>query len=81
MEAFGMDQAAFLRFLQSFHESSQAAPWLQALFISAQAVGLYPSHITMAVSISLSFAAGYELTIIFSCFQLMFKQNGDRATK
>jgi hypothetical protein len=60
MEAFGMDQAAFLRFLQSFHESSQAAPWLQALFISAQAVGVYPSHITMAVSISLSFAAGYD---------------------
>jgi hypothetical protein len=81
MEAFGMDQATFLRFLQSFHESSQAAPWLQALFISAQAVGFYPSHITMAVSISLSFAAGYEYTRFFPSSQLMSKQNGDRASK
>ena len=59
MEAFGVDEAAFLRFLQSFEDASQAAPWLQALYISANVVGLVPGHITMAVSISLSFAAGY----------------------
>ncbi|KAF2682198.1 hypothetical protein K458DRAFT_370860 [Lentithecium fluviatile CBS 122367] len=63
MEAFGMDEAAFLRFLQSFQDASEAAPWLKALYISANAVGLVPGHITMAVSLSLSIAAGTAIEL------------------
>jgi hypothetical protein len=58
MEAFGIDEAGFLRFLQNFQDASQAAPWLQALYVSAGVIGLVPGHITMAVSLSLSIAAG-----------------------
>lgn len=58
MEAFGIDQDAFLQFLTNFEEASQASPWLKTLYLSAGIVGFIPGHITMAVSISLQVAAG-----------------------
>jgi hypothetical protein len=56
--SFGIDQESFMRFLDNFQESSKASPWLNALYISAGAVGLVPSTITLAVSISVQVAAG-----------------------
>jgi hypothetical protein len=54
----GIDQEAFMRFLDNFQSSSEASPWLNALFVSAGIVGLVPGVITMAVSISVQVAAG-----------------------
>lgn len=62
LDPFGIDQEAFTRFLNNFQESSQASPWLNALFISAGIVGLVPGVITMAVAISVQVAAGYVLS-------------------
>lgn len=59
LEALGVEQDMFLRFLQNFEDAQQASPWLKALYVAGNAVGLVPGHITMAVSISISFAAGY----------------------
>jgi hypothetical protein len=58
LEALGIDQKTFLRFLQNFDDASQASPWLKALYVAGNAVGLVPGHITMAVSLSISIAAG-----------------------
>lgn len=77
MDAFGFDGAAFLRFLQSFQDASEASPWLQALFVSAQVVGLVPGAITMAVSLSISITAGYASPDLISS-QLTSRQYGDR---
>jgi hypothetical protein len=59
MEAFGFDEPAFMRFLQSFQDASEAASWLKALSISSQLVGLVPGTITLAVSLSLQIASGH----------------------
>ncbi|ORX97350.1 hypothetical protein BCR34DRAFT_496954 [Clohesyomyces aquaticus] len=53
---YGIDQEAFLRFLNNFDSASQASPWLTALFVSAGIVGLVPGVITLAVSISVQAA-------------------------
>lgn len=58
LEAFGIDEDAFLRFLQGFQDASKASPWLNALYVSAGVVGFVPNHITMAVSISVQVTAG-----------------------
>ncbi|KAF2264372.1 hypothetical protein CC78DRAFT_463803 [Lojkania enalia] len=63
LEAFSIDENTFLSFLGNFHEASQASPWLNAVFIAAGAVGFVPSHITLAVSISVQFAAGTAIEI------------------
>lgn len=59
LESRGLDEETFLRFLQNFEDASQADPRLKALYVAANVVGLIPGHITMAVSICVSFAAGY----------------------
>jgi hypothetical protein len=58
LEAFGIDEETFCRFLNNFDESSKASPWLNALFVSAGIVGLVPGVTTMAVAISVQVAAG-----------------------
>jgi len=58
LKSFGLDQETFLRFLQNFEDASQADPRLKALYVAANIVGLIPGHITMAVSLSVSIAAG-----------------------
>jgi hypothetical protein len=53
----GIDQAAFLDFLNTFDEASKASQWLSVVNIAASAVGLVPSGIAMGVSMSLQIAA------------------------
>ncbi|KAF2106004.1 hypothetical protein BDV96DRAFT_591682 [Lophiotrema nucula] len=63
LEAFNINQEAFLHFLESFDAASEASPWLRTLYISAGVVGLVPNHITMAVSISVQVAAGTAIEL------------------
>lgn len=58
LEAKGIDQDTFLGFLQSFETASQGDPWLRALYVAGNIVGLVPGHITLAVSLSVTIAAG-----------------------
>lgn len=54
----GIDQTTFLRFLKSFHSSSQADPWISAVMVSAGIAGMAPSVIAMAVTTAVQIAAG-----------------------
>lgn len=58
LEGFGMDQNTFTQFLQNFENAQEASPWLKALYVAGNVVGLIPGHITLAVSISVTIAAG-----------------------
>lgn len=81
LEALGVDQDTFLGFLQSFEDAQQASPWLRALYVSANVVGLVPGHITMAVSISVAVAAGYVTVLETQAYKTNVLQNRHRATK
>ncbi|GAD94342.1 hypothetical protein SS1G_10457 [Paecilomyces variotii No. 5] len=59
----GIDQDTFLHFLHNFDRASEASPWLQAVYTSAGIVGFIPGHITLAVSISVQFAAGAAIEL------------------
>ncbi|KAF2740707.1 hypothetical protein EJ04DRAFT_558693 [Polyplosphaeria fusca] len=63
LEAFDFDQDSFLRFLQNFEDASQASPWLNAVYLTAGAIGFVPGHITMAVAISVQIAAGTAIEL------------------
>ncbi|KAF2661995.1 hypothetical protein K491DRAFT_686979 [Lophiostoma macrostomum CBS 122681] len=63
LEAFGIDQDTFLTFLGNFETAAQASPWLRTVWMAAGAVGFIPSHITMAVSISVQVAAGTAIEL------------------
>jgi hypothetical protein len=58
LDAVGIDQDTFLHFLQNFDDAAQASPWLKALYVAGSVVGFVPGHITMAVSLTISIAAG-----------------------
>lgn len=58
LEGLGIEQDTFLRFLQSYEDAQQASPWLRTVYVASNIVGLIPGHITMAVSLSVSIAAG-----------------------
>jgi hypothetical protein len=59
LEALGVEEHTFLRFLQNFEDAQAASPWLKALYVAGNVVGLVPGHITLAVSLSLTITAGY----------------------
>lgn len=80
LEALGVEQDTFLRFLQNFEDAQQASPWLKALYVASNAVGLVPGHITMAVSISVSIAAGY-VELPDTAILTNISENCDRVTK
>ncbi|PVI03191.1 hypothetical protein DM02DRAFT_612426 [Periconia macrospinosa] len=63
LEAFGIDQDAFLQIFQNFDEASQASPWLKTLYLSAGIIGLVPSTIAMAVSITLQAVSGVAMDL------------------
>ncbi|KAF2027192.1 hypothetical protein EK21DRAFT_18480, partial [Setomelanomma holmii] len=63
LELVGMDQEAFLRFLANFENASEASPWLKTLYIAGNVVGLVPGHITMAVSLAVTIAAGTAMEL------------------
>lgn len=58
LEGLGVDQDTFMKFLQNFEDAQQASPWLKTVYIAGSIVGLVPGHITMAVSLCVSVAAG-----------------------
>lgn len=57
LEACGIDQTTFLKFIENFHEASQASPVFKVLFVAAGIAGMVPSAIAMAVTISVQVAA------------------------
>lgn len=59
----GIDQDTFLRFIQNFHEASQASPILKAIYVSAGIAGFAPSIIATAVCISVQVAAGTAIEV------------------
>lgn len=59
LNAFGIDQESFLKFLKNFHSASQASPFLQAIFISASAISPIHGSLTFAISLSVQIALGY----------------------
>lgn len=59
----GIDQATFLDFLKSFHQSSKASPWLNVINIAAFGAGMAPSAIAMGVSIAVQFAVGTAMEL------------------
>ncbi|KAL6706361.1 hypothetical protein ACN47E_005467 [Coniothyrium glycines] len=63
LEALGVEQETFLRFLQNFEQAQQASPWLKTVYVAANVVGLVPGTITMAVSISVAVAAGTAIEL------------------
>jgi hypothetical protein len=58
LEDCGIDQATFLTFLKSFHQSSKASPILDVIFIGAAIAGLAPSVAAMVASTIVQVAAG-----------------------
>ncbi|KAK4545486.1 hypothetical protein LTR36_002836 [Oleoguttula mirabilis] len=54
----GIDQATFLSFLKSFHQSSQASPVFTVIQVSAAIAGFAPGLIAMAVTTAVQVAAG-----------------------
>lgn len=58
LETRGIDQETFMKFLQNFEDAQQASPWLKALCMAGDAVGMVPGTITLAVSMSVSITAG-----------------------
>ncbi|KAJ8107140.1 hypothetical protein OPT61_g9070 [Boeremia exigua] len=63
LQGFGIEQETFLKFLQNFEVAQQASPWLKAVYIGANIVGLVPGTITMAVSLSVTIAAGTAIEL------------------
>ncbi|KAL5119442.1 hypothetical protein ACEQ8H_002712 [Pleosporales sp. CAS-2024a] len=63
LDAVGVDQGTFLQFLQNFEDAQEASPWLKALYVAGNAVGFVPGHITFAVSICISVAAGTAIEL------------------
>lgn len=70
----GIDQAAFLDFLKSFHAASKASPYLQVINIAAAAAGMAPSVIAMGVSMGVQIAVGISMELqsrtrfVFLCY-------------
>lgn len=50
LENVGIDQQTFLRFLKSFHASSQANPCFTAVIVAASVAGLVPDPIVVSIS-------------------------------
>ncbi|KAH7389738.1 hypothetical protein DE146DRAFT_176006 [Phaeosphaeria sp. MPI-PUGE-AT-0046c] len=63
LEALGVEQDTFLRFLQNFEDAQQASPWLKAVYVAGSVVGVIPGHITLAVSISVTITAGTAIEL------------------
>lgn len=63
LEDCGIDQATFLDFLKTFHQSSREDPWLNVVNIAAAAAGMAPSAIAMGVSIAVQFAVGVAMEV------------------
>jgi hypothetical protein len=59
----GIDQATFLEFLKSFHQSSREDPWLNVVNLAAAGAGFAPSAIAMGVSIAVQFAVGVAMEV------------------
>ncbi|OCL10367.1 hypothetical protein AOQ84DRAFT_387564 [Glonium stellatum] len=58
LEGCGIDQATFLTFLKSFHQSSKASPILDVIFVGAAIAGFAPSVAAMIASTVVQVAAG-----------------------
>jgi hypothetical protein len=54
----GIDQGAFLEFLNTFHAASKASPWLTVVNVAAAGAGMAPSAIAMGVSTAVRVTAG-----------------------
>ena len=52
----GIDQTMFLEFLETFHESSQASPWINAINMASFAGVMLPDGISIAVSAAVMIA-------------------------
>lgn len=63
LEDCGINQATFLEFLKTFHQSSKEDPWLDVVNIAAAGAGLAPSAIAMGVSIAVQFAVGVAIEV------------------
>jgi hypothetical protein len=63
LEDCGIDQATFLDFLKTFHQSSKEDPWLNVVNLAAAGVGFAPSAIAMGVSIAVQFAVGVAMEV------------------
>ena len=54
----GIPQDAFLSFIETFHQATQASPLLNVVFLSAGVVGFVPEPICQITSTVIQFAAG-----------------------
>jgi hypothetical protein len=63
LEDCGIDQAAFLDFLKTFHAACKEDNWLQVVNIAAAGAGMVPNPIAMGVSIAVQFAVGVAMEV------------------
>ncbi|TAQ87812.1 hypothetical protein B7494_g3838 [Chlorociboria aeruginascens] len=63
LEDCGIDQDTFLSFLKSFHQASQASPWLSVINIAAGGAGMAPSAIAAGVGMAVQFAVGVAMEV------------------
>ncbi|GME46174.1 fad binding domain protein [Neofusicoccum parvum] len=54
LESAGIDQAAFLAFLKSFHAASQASPIFNVILLATAVVGMVPSTVVMATTAAIN---------------------------
>lgn len=62
-ECKGIDETTFFNFLKEFHKFSQASPVLYAVNAAAMVVGMAPSPIAMAVSMSVSATSNIAIDV------------------
>ncbi|KAH7065676.1 hypothetical protein BKA63DRAFT_426854 [Paraphoma chrysanthemicola] len=79
LDPMGLDQESFLRFLANFENAAQASPWLKTMYIAGNAVGFVPGHITLAVSLAVTIAAGtaIELQTRYKANKFLDQMNKD----
>lgn len=59
----GIEQTAFLDFLDTFHRSSKESSWLQVINMAAMVAGMVPGPIIMGVSMGVQVAAGAAIEV------------------
>ncbi|KAF2116754.1 hypothetical protein BDV96DRAFT_572810 [Lophiotrema nucula] len=63
LESFGIEEAAFLKFLDDLHAAGQGSPWLRAIQVSAAIAGFAPSVTAMAVAAGVGAAASSAIEV------------------
>ncbi|KAF5536398.1 hypothetical protein FMEXI_10344 [Fusarium mexicanum] len=58
LQSFGIDEEAFLAFIQATNKAVQASKWLYAIQVAAMGTGFIPNHIALGASAAVQIVAG-----------------------